>query len=59
MSNVIRDGDHVHIPGLEAPDIVSVLTLEAARRIVADIRASIAEDTALCDEIETALGEAS
>jgi hypothetical protein len=58
MSNVIRDGDHVHIPGLEAPDIVSVLTLDAARRIVADIRASIAEDAALCDEIDKALGGA-
>jgi hypothetical protein len=59
MSNVIRHGDEIHVTGLQAPDVVTVLAPDAARRIVADIRASITEDAALCDEIETALGEAS
>lgn len=47
----------LHIPGLHAPDVTSVLAPDEARRIVDDIRASILDDTALCDEIEALLGE--
>ena len=59
MSQVIRHGNEIHVTGLQAPDVTTVLAPDAARRIVADIRASITADAALCDEIETALGEAS
>ena len=58
MSNVIRHGNEIHVTGLEAPDVTTVLAPDAARRIIADIRASITADAALCDEIEKALGGA-